>query len=90
MPDSFRGIHKGEGAGQKYVDEIQSIITKAQAQDKQVSFFSSDLQLLPCVCVCVFRRLPASLLSHYWAVVVRFNFLKDSSKALLSERNIHI
>lgn len=37
MPDSFRGIHKGEGAGKKYANEIQAIIRKIQAQDKQVS-----------------------------------------------------
>ena len=38
IPDDFRGIHKGEGAGQKYADEVKSIITKANEEGKQVGY----------------------------------------------------
>ncbi len=42
VPDNFRGIHKGEGAGQMYADEIEGIITKAQDQGKQVASFIAE------------------------------------------------
>ncbi len=42
VPDDFRGIHKGEGAGQMYADEIEGVITKAQSQGKQVASFIAE------------------------------------------------
>ena len=84
LPDNFRGIHKGDGAGQKYADEIKIIIDKANDEGKQVVNAQNSFELSKYHHVCTCRWL-ASLLKPFWAVLVRSNFLMDSLRLHLSE-----
>ncbi len=42
IPDSFRGIHRGEESGELYVNEIQKILHKLQSENKTISTFIAE------------------------------------------------
>lgn len=35
-PDSYRGIHRGDGAGLKYAEEVRKVIERINTEGKQV------------------------------------------------------
>ena len=40
MPDSYRGIYPGDGAGTKYAEEVKKVIERIHMEGKQVLNYS--------------------------------------------------
>lgn len=42
LPDPYRGIHRGEGAGERYADEVKRVLAEAAARDRPIGAFFAE------------------------------------------------